>query len=82
MFFWDHVDTISYEPSSCLFKKNKSLKYNHSKMMVLDIYLPKQKVCDAIQGINRSKSVNQEERLGDIYISSIKPTETCSTLTL
>ena len=50
--------------------------------MVLDIYLPKQKVRDAIQGINRSKSVNQEERFGDIYISSIKPTETCNTLTL
>ena len=50
--------------------------------MVLDIYLSKQKVCDAIQGTNQSKSVNQEERFGDIYISSLKPTKTCSTRTL
>ena len=50
--------------------------------MVLDIYLPKQKVCDAIQGINRTKKVNQEECFGDIYISSLKHTKTCSTQTL
>ena len=34
------------------------------------------------KGINQSKKLNQQERFGDIYVSSLKLTKTCRNQTL